>query len=302
MLIACPDCRRQYDVQGMAVGDHVRCRCGHLCEVPKRRPQEARVLHCSGCGGKLQARAASCSYCGADVAASDRNLGPACPECFSRMAAGAAYCSTCGVKIQAEAIQGTRASASCPRCKGDLVHREADTVQYTECARCGGIWLDAHAFDRMVTRRDTEAFAPVVRGAPAAAATAAAGDGGSGPEAVNAIAYVPCPVCGSLMHRKNFAGCSGVIIDWCKGHGFWFDAFELEKVLEFIREGGLDKSRLQEIERARRQLESLQDERRAVSRAGAAWSVERRVGTQESLASWIVSLGDLAGSIFRHFR
>jgi Zn-finger nucleic acid-binding protein len=58
--------------------------------------------------------------------------------------------------------------------------------------------------------------------------------------------YVPCPLCRQLMNRVNFAGCSGVVIDWCKEHGTWFDHSELRRVVEFIQAGGLKKSRERE--------------------------------------------------------
>ena len=51
--------------------------------------------------------------------------------------------------------------------------------------------------------------------------------------------YLCCPVCGKHMNRRNFARASGVVIDWCRGHGYWFDAHELETILEFVARGGL---------------------------------------------------------------
>ncbi len=45
------------------------------------------------------------------------------------------------------------------------------------------------------------------------------------------------------MLQKNFAGCSGVILDWCKPHGFWFERQELARVVAFVQEGGLTRAR-----------------------------------------------------------
>ena len=61
------------------------------------------------------------------------------------------------------------------------------------------------------------------------------------------------------MHRKNFGGGSGVIIDWCRGHGYWFDATELEKIMAYVRAGGLDRARERQIEDARREAERARD-------------------------------------------
>ena len=52
-----------------------------------------------------------------------------------------------------------------------------------------------------------------------------------------------CPECGKLMNRKNFSGCSGVVLDWCREHGSWFDRNELQQIVAFIRNGGLHKAR-----------------------------------------------------------
>jgi Zn-finger nucleic acid-binding protein len=59
------------------------------------------------------------------------------------------------------------------------------------------------------------------------------------------------------MNRINFARCSGVIVDLCKGHGTWFDRDELSRIVEFIRGGGLEASRAREkaeIKEERRRL------------------------------------------------
>ncbi len=81
------------------------------------------------------------------------------------------------------------------------------------------------------------------------------------------VNYVPCPECKQLMNRINFARCSGVIVDVCKGHGTWFDRDELSRIIEFIRGGGLEASREREkaaIKEERRRLldEQLADARR----------------------------------------
>jgi Zn-finger nucleic acid-binding protein len=63
------------------------------------------------------------------------------------------------------------------------------------------------------------------------------------------------------MNRINFARCSGVIVDVCKGHGTWFDRDELSRIVEFIRDGGLEASRNREkasIEEERRRLQQEQ--------------------------------------------
>jgi Zn-finger nucleic acid-binding protein len=61
------------------------------------------------------------------------------------------------------------------------------------------------------------------------------------------------------MHRVNFARCSSVVVDVCKAHGTWFDKDELRRIVEFIRAGGFERARaneMAELERQRRELEA----------------------------------------------
>lgn len=282
MLIACKSCRRQLDVEGIGVGEHVRCRCGELLVVPNTRPHEARVLHCSGCGGKLRAGAGKCDYCAGEITLAERNLGHACPECYARMPRGSRFCCECGIEIKPVALRASRASARCPRCQGELVICDHDQGRFTECSACGGIWLDATTFDTVLTQRDTEALTASIRTATTVKSAA---------PVENTVKYLPCPSCGTLMNRRNFAGGSGIIVDSCKGHGYWFDAAELEKVLEFIKAGGLDRVRQRELDRARQELARAQDARRSLASSPLPWSPRENPVT--------VDLGDVWGGLVK---
>jgi len=80
------------------------------------------------------------------------------------------------------------------------------------------------------------------------------------------------------MNRINFAGCSGVVIDWCKEHGTWFDHSELRQVVEFVQAGGLKKSR--EREKLR-----LEEENRRLRQKELSLMAERDHHSGPSLAS-----------------
>ena len=62
------------------------------------------------------------------------------------------------------------------------------------------------------------------------------------------------------MNRVNFAGCSGIVIDWCKEHGSWFDKDELRQIVAFIQRGGLKRSREREMERIQEESRRLHQE------------------------------------------
>jgi Zn-finger nucleic acid-binding protein len=112
------------------------------------------------------------------------------------------------------------------------------------------LWVDAGTFDRICTDRERQS-------AVLGSASTMFRPGQRNLEMK--VQYVRCPVCAELMHRVNFAKCSGIIVDVCKGHGTWFDRDELQHIVEFIRTGGLDLSREKEkaeLEAARRRLEA----------------------------------------------
>jgi Zn-finger nucleic acid-binding protein len=119
-----------------------------------------------------------------------------------------------------------------------------------ECPKCFGIWLDTMMFERVCRSAEREAS---LLGAAQPLPTA-----GLAP-----VRYVPCPECRQLMHRVNFARCSGVIVDVCRPHGTWFDRHELHRIVAFIRAGGLDESRNREkaeLQRERRRLETARQQ------------------------------------------
>jgi Zn-finger nucleic acid-binding protein len=130
----------------------------------------------------------------------------------------------------------------------------------SECTRCEGLWVDVSSFEKICADREQQS---VVLGVASRAPTQAMGES-------NKVKYVPCPDCSQLMNRINFARCSGVIVDICKGHGIWFDRDELSRIVEFIRDGGLEASR-------ERDKAELREEQRRLLEQQAA--VETRVST-----------------------
>ena len=173
---------------------------------------------------------------------------------------GSRHCPHCG----AAAIQPAPAQLSvmrCPRCKVDMSAVRIGSQSLRECEKCAGLWLDVPAFEKICADREQQAA--VLGGASPAPARELR------PE--QSVRYAPCPQCGQLMNRINFAKCSGVVVDICKGHGTWFDAQELSAIVQFIRDGGLEVARQREkneIEFQRQQLRM--DEMMAAKRAGSS--------------------------------
>ena len=155
----------------------------------------------------------------------------------------------------------------CPRCRVDMNAVVIGGSPLRECPHCEGIWADADAL-----RQDLRGPGKAVGGAGDGAA--AGGRRSAGVGGAEQIHYLPCPVCGELMNRVNFAHCSNVVVDVCSQHGTWFDHDDLRHIVEFIQAGGLEKARA-------REMEDLEEERRRVawqSGEGRAWGPVCRRG------------------------
>lgn len=132
-----------------------------------------------------------------------------------------------------------------------------------ECSQCEGLWVDVRSFEKICADREEQS---AVLGAATPASAVAC-------EKTSKVKYVPCPECSQLMNRMNFARCSGVIVDACKQHGTWFDRDELSRIIEFIRDGGLNTARAKEKvaiaeERAQLRQEKLALDMRRTSALG----------------------------------
>lgn len=208
---------------------------------------EAQTLNCPGCGAAISSDSPQCQYCGSKLAT------VACASCFAMMFIGSRHCPQCGAAV-AQATTAPLSVLKCPRCKIDMSSVTIGAIAMRECEQCGGLWVDVASFEKICADREQQSvMLGVASPAPAQQI--------SGAGAPSRISYEPCPQCGQLMNRLNFARCSGVIVDVCKGHGTWFDRDELRGIVEFVRGGGLDASRQKEkleIEFERQQLRAEQ--------------------------------------------
>ena len=236
---------------------------------------DAAALTCPQCGAAAGADAIQCSFCRARLATT------ACASCFGLVFVGSKHCAHCGSAIAvADAHAGERA---CPRRCGALHRLALGGVELDECSRCSGVWLGVDDFRRLCAEEEQRSVflgaELQARKTPAAAAPA--------------VRYVPCPDCARLMNRVNFGKRSGIIVDSCSQHGTWFDADELRRVVEWVRDGGLDRARTHE----RLQLE---EERRllATRQKIAAWGAPQPSGSDDASSSVTGSVGAVLLRLF----
>jgi len=143
-------------------------------------------------------------------------------------AADAGHCSGCGRDLGLEPIARDGA-LQCPDCRVAMSAFDCGPGALHDCGRCGGQFAEHAALRDLIERHDRLDVG--VRGRAITWR----------PE--SRVRYVACPVCASMMNRRNFGGGSGVIVDVCAKHGTWFDAGELPRVLSFVESGGLTRIR-----------------------------------------------------------
>jgi Zn-finger nucleic acid-binding protein len=237
-LVACPDCHTQYDVSNVH-GDTVRCRCGTDIANRSLDPVDATIRRCGSCGAIVDPKAETCEYCTSAIVRDESALGLICPECYARNEETSRFCTACGVAFRPEPVPVDAPEHPCVTCGVPMPVRSVGGVQVNECAKCRGLWAPGDTFDLLVRRaieaaRDAD---PLARPAPRVA---------SGNPASSRVEYRRCPVCESVMNRRNFRRTSGVVIDRCREHGTWLDADELEQIAGFVLSGGIERAKAAE--------------------------------------------------------
>ncbi|HTY21750.1 MAG TPA: zinc ribbon domain-containing protein [Desulfomonilaceae bacterium] len=201
------------------------------------------VLHCPSCGAPVRREAARCDYCNAALDFSLKGKTVNCPNCFAANPADARFCVRCARPITGlvddEKIMEDRL---CPRCEVPMRGKKIGEFSLVGCDRCAGVFVPHDIFEMMQEKRDSVVFS-----------TTAPGKGEVAPQS-NA-AYVRCPVCRQIINRINFARISGVLVDVCKEHGIWFDGGEIEKIMDFIAHGGLQRAKQLDVERLKSEEE-----------------------------------------------
>lgn len=207
-----------------------------------------KSIKCPNCGASVEEDCVRCQFCHSVLSVT------ACPDCYGPIFKGMKYCPDCGASVERTEAEGKN-PLTCPRCEQGLTLAYVSGTPLHECGICGGIWLDTKSFQGICDSQEQQVQVlvyPTQYGQN---------------EPLNSFQskrfYIPCPECGELMNQKNFSGCSGVIVDLCKAHGIWLDRQELQKIIQFIQNGGLHKAREKELERLKneqRRMKLLREE------------------------------------------
>jgi Zn-finger nucleic acid-binding protein/ribosomal protein L40E len=237
LIVACHGCQRQFDAAGREIGSRFRCHCGEAVTISQPIGHGAAVVRCSSCGAPREEGASACRFCHSDFTLHERDLHTICPNCLARVSDKARFCHHCGMAITPELMADGESELSCPACSGadrPLVSRRLGELSLTvlECQHCAGLWVGRDAFQNLSQKVRRQAF--IQSGGQTIPPPVKI------PEPAN-WAYRRCIVCQQFMHRRNFAGGSGIIVDICSSHGIWFDDNELRGIVSWIRRGGQER-------------------------------------------------------------
>lgn len=163
-----------------------------------------------------------------------------CDNCAAPLPPHSNHCVYCGSTndtdlkgIHRYTIHAPDTERTCPRCKISLqtIDLKVDgTFLIERCDQCLGLFFDTGELEALIKASidhvyhiDRKRLADLNLNSPSKHFPAA---------------YIPCPVCGTIMNRVNFGVRSGVIIDRCPEHGMWLDGGELRHLLEWVKAGG----------------------------------------------------------------
>ena len=253
IIVECDKCKHQYSLHEKRVGEKFHCFCGNLLTIPAVKIHDAAVIRCSSCGGaRGEENTPFCGYCGSSFTLHEQDLNTICPNCMTRISSKARFCHSCSTPIVAGSGDFEETDMACPSCDNSQLHsRKMINADFNlkECNHCAGLWIANDVFRRLEQKAQLEAASGVQAGVTETRIHKDA-EVTVNPEKY----YRKCPQCQVLMHRRNYANSSGIVVDVCSKHGMWFDIHELDEILQFIRAGELYKFQQKSARKAKLEL------------------------------------------------
>lgn len=113
---------------------------------------------------------------------------------------------------------------NCPKCNKEMKINHFQTVEYSQCPQCSGLWFDALEAEELVEIKD-----------------AAAIDTGNPKEGakMNNKRHIKCPVCNVALYAVHDIKQPHIMLESCPScHGTFFDAGEFK---DFCEETFMDR-------------------------------------------------------------
>lgn len=169
-----------------------------------------------------------------------------CPGCGNEVPE-VEHCPVCRAGRGAKRGGATAGSGCpCPRCDELLETQDWEGIQTLSCPSCRGTFFPGRALETVLNKLratcdpvDVESVLKDFKDRFTR-------------ELPKAVRYKACPVCETVMTRRNYATVSGVIVDCCPDHGIWVDEAQFGALTEFICRGG--DALAQEASRVRQRM------------------------------------------------
>ncbi len=207
---------------------------GFQRKPPTPEPAKRRTTICSVCGNEI-VPGESCAVCAAGRGFQKKveRKEALCPTC-GNVVANVQECPVClsGRAPQRARRREEAKGPACPRCREALEEQQWEEVLVLMCPTCQGALFPVGGLegtlDKLRQGVESASLADVLNEFRTRA-------GGVMPAAVR---YKSCPRCRGTMTRRNYAGVSGVIVDFCGRDGTWVDQAAFSQLAEFITKGG----------------------------------------------------------------
>ncbi len=133
-----------------------------------------------------------------------------------------------GIDIKDKTLLQTQSERICPDCHTPLTTHKLTGISnlyIDKCDSCEGIFFDFGELETLLKKETVYLGYKDIRLQESLQNNPLKTD--------TTIRYKNCPVCNKKMHRLNYQKRSGIIIDKCAEHGFWLDAGELRRIIEW---------------------------------------------------------------------
>ncbi|MEM9158600.1 MAG: zf-TFIIB domain-containing protein [Verrucomicrobiota bacterium] len=165
-----------------------------------------------------------------------------CSTCSAPLESDSVTCDYCGTRnnvdlqaVNAWSTGGPNQNRSCPTCEVSLETitikvKGKEDVHVDRCPQCDGLFFDPNELQYIIKHSVQNVFQPNKKRLAALRQNI--------PQSRRSRHYIPCPVCKTLMNSMSYGYKSGIIVDYCRDHGFWLDSGELRHLLEWAKAGG----------------------------------------------------------------
>jgi len=114
----------------------------------------------------------------------------------------------------------------CPRCEAELRKVQVKNVELDTCNSCEGVWFDRDELRQVLDMNRDELEESAISHTL---------ESEEEYQEIPGRSEMVCPRCNGDLHRYNYQGYSGIMIDGCENNcGIWLDDGELQKLFDYM--------------------------------------------------------------------